>query len=152
SVPGSRMGVLNPIFVFGNGAANGMALADVNGDGKPDIVFLVGANSTLSSTSDLYIMLNNGNGTFQSAQLIDSKTYFRYLAAKDLTGNGDADIGATAGSLNNMVQGAAYLYMSNGNGTFQSAVAEPQGSYYPGAVVIADVNGDGKQDLIFAGE
>ena len=39
-----------------------VAVADLNGDGKPD---LVTANS---STNDVSVLLGNGNGTFQTAQ------------------------------------------------------------------------------------
>ena len=43
-----------------------VALADVNGDGKPDL--LVGNSPPTSSNSYVSVFLGNGNGTFQAQQ------------------------------------------------------------------------------------
>lgn len=152
SVPGAGMGVLNGALVFGNDAANGLALADINGDKQPAIVFIASSGATRSSTSELYAMVNNGNGTFQNPQLIDTKPYLKYLAVQDVNGDGKADILAAAGDMNNQVAATAYLYLSKGGGTFQPPATLAFGSDYPGPVAIADVNGDQKPDLILVGE
>ena len=152
AVPGSGMGVLNGALIFGNDAADGIVLADVNGDGKPDIVFIASAGAGRSATSSLYVMLNTGGGALQSPQLIDSKPYLKSVAAGDVNGDGKADIVVATGDMNNQIAAAAFLYISKGDGTFQSLATLAFGSDYPGPVAIADVNGDGKADLIFAGE
>jgi hypothetical protein len=144
----------------GSVASNGFAstttrtllLTDVNGDGKPDIVFIASPDGSISAATGLYVMLNNGNGSFAAAQPIDAEPYMSYLAAEDLNGDGHTDlvvtsIGVPGGSPN----GAAYLYLGKGNGTFQAATSLNPGSPYPNAVAIADMNGDGKPDLVFAG-
>ena len=41
-----------------------MAVADVNGDGKPDLVVANVNSNTVS------VLLGNGNGTFQAQQII----------------------------------------------------------------------------------
>jgi hypothetical protein len=129
-----------------------VALGDIKGDNQPAIVFIATPNANRSSTSDLYVMVNNGNGTFQNPQLIDTEPYLKYLAVLDVSGDGKADILAAAGDMNNQVAATALLYLSKGDGTFQSPKPLAFGSDYPGPVAIADVNGDNKPDLILAGE
>jgi hypothetical protein len=152
SVPGAGMGVLNGALVLGNDAANGLALADIKGDQQPAIVFIASSGANRSSSSELYAMVNNGNGTFQNPQLIDTKPYLKYLAVQDVNGDGKADILAAAGDMNNQVAATGYLYLSKGDGTFQPPATLAFGSDYPGPVAIADVNGDQKPDLILVGE
>ena len=53
---------------------------------------IASAGGTVDTTTGLYVMLNNGDGTFAPAQLIDSKPYMSYLAAKDLNGDGKTDL------------------------------------------------------------
>ncbi len=96
-------------------------------------------------------MLNNGDGTFQAPQMIDSEPYMSWLAVQDLTGSGKLDLVVCSQGLNSS-PGAAYLYLGNGKGTFQAAVPLNIGSVALAfvKVAIADVNGDGKLDLVFA--
>ena len=60
---GSGDGTLQPVVNFATGGtyATAMAVADVNGDGKLDLV--VGNNGT----SSVGVLLGNGDGTFQPA-------------------------------------------------------------------------------------
>ncbi|MGH9521369.1 MAG: FG-GAP repeat domain-containing protein [Terriglobales bacterium] len=147
-VPGGQ-GVIPGAF---GGTANALLLTDLNGDGKPDIVFIASPDGSVSASTGLYVLLNQGNGTFAAAQLVDSKPYMNYLAAADLNGDGHMDlVVSTTGDFGSSTHGAAYWYAGTGNGSFQAAVALTPGSNYPSVVAIADMNGDGLPDLIFAG-
>ena len=42
------------------------------------------------------------------------------------------------------------VLLGNGDGTFQTAVSYGTGGYQPYSVAVADVNGDGKPDLVVA--
>ena len=42
------------------------------------------------------------------------------------------------------------VLLGNGDGTFQAAVAYPSGAFGAASVAVADVNGDGKLDLVVA--
>jgi len=136
-----------PATVLGGaiGTANGLVLADLRGTGKPDVVFLAG-------TGGLYVMLNNGDGTLAAPTLVDSQPSMSYLAAQSLRGNGKADIvvAQRCNSANNII-GNTFLYLGNGDGTFQAATQLSPGFGCPNVVAIADMNGDGKPDIVFAG-
>lgn len=78
------------------------------------------------------ILLGNGDGTFQPAIAFASRSLI--VLAADFNGDGKADLATNTGVL-----------LGNRDGTFQPLVAYPSGS---GAVVAAgDFNGDGKADL-----
>jgi hypothetical protein len=118
-------------------AASGgsVLLADVNGDGKIDIVLSVGK---------IEVFLGNGDGTFQEA-LDTPSNGGTDIALADLNGDGklDAVIYSPAG---------VGIQLGNGNGTFQTQAIYPMGGPVngPGSVAISDLNGDGKPDLIVA--
>ena len=64
-----------------------LAVADVNGDGKPDLVV---ANANSNSVS---VLLGNGNGTFQTQQTFAAGTDPRFsVAVADVNGDGKPDI------------------------------------------------------------
>src|ERR1019366_6337523 len=132
-----------------NYAASGnvdcLAIADLNGDGKLDLV-VPGPSSRLAyGGTDVGVFLGNGDGTFQpqvpySAGNEQQMSIF-WVAIADLNGDGKLDL-ATANSGTNDVS----VLLGNGDGTFQAAVIYATGSQ-PTSVAIGDFNGDGKPDL-----
>jgi FG-GAP-like repeat/Abnormal spindle-like microcephaly-assoc'd, ASPM-SPD-2-Hydin len=143
---------------YGSGAdysAISVAVADVNGDGKPDIVVAnnCGRNCEPGSDDTVGVRLGNGDGTFQTAVNYDSGgSGALSVAVADLRGNGTLDLVVTNASVcadSTCASGVSVL-LGNGDGTFQTATSYPliQGSPY--SVAVADVNGDGKPDIIVA--
>ncbi|KAJ2928511.1 hypothetical protein H1R20_g8588, partial [Candolleomyces eurysporus] len=124
-------------------------LADVTGDGRPDIVGF--------GEKSVQVALNNGDGTFQKARPV--LTGFVYSAGgwrvdkhprilADLTGDGKADIVGFADD-------GVHVALNNGNGTFQesrlvlSAFGGRDGwqkGTHPRYV--ADVTGNGRGDIV----
>src|ERR1019366_9157671 len=49
---------------------------------------------------------------------------------------------------NNCDQSGVYVLLGNGDGTFQTAMGYGSGGYIARSVAVADVNGDGKPDLL----
>jgi Bacterial Ig-like domain (group 3)/FG-GAP-like repeat/FG-GAP repeat len=128
--------------------------ADVNGDGKDDLLVgnICGDNNC--SSGSVSVLLGNGDGTFQSAVAYGSSGLYPYsLALADVNGDGKQDlIVANQCADNNCSIGSVGVLLGNGDGTFQTAVTYNPGALYSFSVAVADVNGDGKPDLVVASE
>lgn len=116
---------------------------DFNGDGKLDIVGAVG--------EVVYVMLGNGDGTFQSAQgtLSVVGSTITGINVADVNGDGKLDVVVT-GSKNSTTSFVATMY-GNGDGSFQAPIeSDFSGVHFPSRPVLADLNGDGISDLAYA--
>jgi hypothetical protein len=128
-----------------------LVTADVNGDGKLDLISLVDYGATIA------VQLNNGNGSFgPAAWYYDgvSGGSMTALAVGDVTGDGKPDIVA-AGYLGDDTFGVPApisLLVGNGKGSFTlagSSYALPDDSGIT-SLALADFNGDGNLELVAA--
>jgi len=110
-----------------------VAIGDVNGDHKPDVVTAGG--STVS------VFLNAGNGSLQPKVDYVAGSGAASVALVDVDGDGHLDV-VTANSNAKTVS----VLRNNGNGTFASAVTYDAGPA-PTSIATGDLNGDGKPDL-----
>jgi hypothetical protein len=111
-------------------------IADVNGDGHPDLVVANNASSGFVS-----VLLGNGNGTFGPNMSFAAGSYTFAVAVADLNGDGKPDLIAPSPADNTVK-----ILLGNGNGTFAAAANAIAGTT-PISVAIADFTGDGKPDL-----
>lgn len=123
-----------------------LAVADVNGDGKPDLIVATGVDAA-SSSFQISIFLGKGDGTFSAplAVPVPAGETPNAIAMLDLDGDGAFDI-----VLGDCCADASTVYFrGNGDGTFAPAVP-----FYGGndvrAIAVGDWNGDGKPDLALA--
>jgi hypothetical protein len=125
-----------------------LAVADVNGDGKPDII-VGNYGGTVNSVG---VLLGNGDGTFQPVLLAytESAGQFKDLnsvAVSDVNGDGKPDLIVAVCCLSNG-DAAATVLLGNGDGTFRSPASYDTGGGFASALVVSDVNGDGKPDIV----
>ncbi|MGD0133755.1 MAG: VCBS repeat-containing protein, partial [Bryobacteraceae bacterium] len=127
------------------GSGWNIAATDFNGDGKLDLA--VGLHNAGTTGNGFAVLLGNGNGTFQTPQMFSTPKKPASLAVGSLTKGGPPGIAAVGYGSGNEVD----LYFGNGAGGFSG----PKRVSLPGAgivngLVIGDVNGDGRPDLITA--
>ena len=139
----------------GGYGARSVAVADVNGDGKADLVVAdrcqtgdVTCNN--NTNAEVGVLLGNGDGTFQTAVMYNSGgTEARCVAVADVNGDGKLDV--IVGHYNNTGNFSPVgVLLGNGDGTFQTAVTYDSGGIKVFGLVVADLNGDGKADLVAA--
>jgi hypothetical protein len=114
-----------------------MVTADLNGDGKLDLVV---ANA--GSDNRVSVLLGNGDGTFKPAVNYAVGAGPVSLAVGDFNGDGKLDV-VTA----NYADNTASVLLGNGDGTFQPARSYAVGSR-PDAVAVG--NFDGNLDIVTA--
>jgi hypothetical protein len=123
---------------FRVGSIAGLTVGDFNGDGRQDLVIANSAGFGL--LGGVSIFLGKGDGTLQLASVFASKP--GPMTVGDFNGDGRQDL-ASADSSSNSV----FVFLRNGNGTFQAARNFIVGDQ-PGSIAVADFNGDGRQDLV----
>jgi FG-GAP-like repeat/FG-GAP repeat len=132
--------------------AGAVAVGDLNGDGKLDMVFL-GTTTYYgpyaeSSANNLNVLLGRGDGTFSAASTVqfldDEGGYYGSLVLGDLNGDHKLDVVTTASN-------GVVVRLGNGDGTLGAPSTFPTNSYAdnlnPTSVAVGDFNGDGKLDI-----
>ena len=151
--PGSSsVSFADPVSFATGAAPDSVAIADFNGDGKPDIV--VNNPTTGGGGTTISVLVNStASGalvpSFEAQQVIDVGDAGGRLAAADIDGDGRPDLLITNFSsdtvsllLNRTSFGANMV-------AFSSALTFAVGPR-PGSIAVSDLNGDGKLDLIIA--
>jgi Domain of unknown function (DUF4347)/FG-GAP-like repeat len=136
--------------------ADDIAVGDVNGDGKLDLVTTNGIlgsrdnNPDFSLVNNISVLLGNGNGGFSAPTNINVGNETERVVVGDFNGDTKLDI-VVSTSAPTDAGGTTYsisALLNNGTGTFGS----PTNSTAAGsdAIEVADLNGDGKLDLVIA--
>jgi hypothetical protein len=113
--------------------------ADINADGKPDLICANYYGSSLS------VLTNTGNGKFllSSTILVASPSS---VTAADVNGDGKIDLICA-----NVGNDSITVLTNNGSGIFKFATSSSVG-HRPQCIIATDVNNDGKPDLITAND
>ena len=111
-----------------------LVIADVTGDGIPDVVV---ANAGAATAS---VLVGLGKGFFHPLSTLTTGQTPRFIAAGDFNRDGKPDLAIANFASNNI-----NIQLGNGNGTFR--LIQNLDATGPSAIAVADFNGDGKLDL-----
>lgn len=138
-------------FCSGNGSgfvpmgsqAAGVAIGDVNGDGRNDIVFVTGYYNSTDNDGKLFVLLQNTSGGMSSPVRYDLSTNFTNrptsVAVGDLNHDGRIDLAV------GIDRYGIEIFLQNAlGGLDRSSLLSAWDSSY---VRIADLNYDGRDDL-----
>jgi hypothetical protein len=121
---------------------NFIALADVNHDGKLDLI------------GDWGVALGKGDGSFDTPIPLPASTrgFVTQISGGDFNHDGVLDLAVGVSSYNSSGTGAVgtvYILLGNGKGSFTiKGQAQLGGTTQINALTVADMNSDGKPDLI----
>jgi hypothetical protein len=141
---GNGNGTFQPAtFPYTTSLASGLFAADLNNDGKVDLV---------GNAGGIQVFLGNGNGTFNALASFGSSQLGVFVdavvALADVNSDGKIDVIAENHIASTSTNG---IFLGNGDGTFDPSEIQIPYNYAPHTAPLlqaADMNGDGKPDLI----
>jgi hypothetical protein len=125
-----------------------MQAADMSGDGRTDVVISavrmvpVGPRGGFSRTDYLNVLLASADGSGSFEQTHSSQISASNIHVADFNNDGRKDVLTIATS----TRSTSNLRLGNGNGTLGSGLSVTQ--FVGVQVTVADLNGDGKADVI----
>ena len=134
-----------PVKIGTGASIASIAAGDFNGDGNLDLVV------TNSGSRFISVLLGNGSAAgaqFKPALRVQSALGYQSVVVQDFDGDGIPDI-----ALANSTTQSLDILLGVGNGTFSAPFKFPVGgvgSKQPVSVAVADLNGDGRLDLVVA--
>ena len=143
-------------YDVGDKNPDAVVVADLNGDGIPDIVtanFGIFSDQIIQPGLTVSVLLGKGDGTFGPAHTFDTGIFPDAVAVGDFAGDGRLSI-VTADEGLDTVPGDVAFLQGNGDGTFQEPVFLRPGATgaVPRSVTVTDLNGDGRLDILTAND
>jgi hypothetical protein len=156
-------GTFRPVVTYETGGVHALtvAVADLNGDGIPDLIV---ANSCsggilpggVCSDGSAGVLLGNGDGTFQKARVFPSGGSMSALVVADLNHDGHPDVVvsncAPSGQFCPSGNGTVGVLLGNGDGSLQPVTLYDSGGLAATFVAVVDVNGDRAPDILVSNQ
>ena len=148
---GNGDGTFQPAVTYDSGGYGpaSLAVGDMNGDGKLDLVVANGCGGAASCDGAVAVLLGNGDGTFKAPTIYGSVMGGAVsVALADVNADGklDALVSYSIDCGPGPCGSSTGVLLGNGDGTFRPFVT--YSGIGGGSVTAADVNGDGKPDLV----
>src|SRR5262249_45162031 len=146
---GKGDGTFNAAVNYNAGAAPlSLATADLNGDGKPDLV-VGNQNAAGFPSGTVSVLLGKGDGTFGAPVSYNDGMIPVALLVADLKRAGRPDIGVLDAE-GGLQFDQLLVLLSNGDGTLRTALPPLATKTNLGSLSFTDLNNDGNIDLLIA--
>jgi hypothetical protein len=131
-----------PYEGYAVGSAESVAIADVTGDGSPDVLVSTGFSNNSDNDFKLFVFPQMPDGTLGTPERYATDAHYGYMALDtgDLNGDGRTDV-VLATPI-----GIDIFYQAAGGGLLLPQLITTSNEAF--AAVVADVNLDGRQDIV----
>jgi len=140
---GNGDGTFQSAISVPNVSGTAVAVGDFNRDGKLDLAIATGSNGPA-----VQILLGNGNGTFGTGVDYPTAGSFSVIPG-DFNGDGNTDL-AVGNGFSGGGGDTISILLGRGDGTFKPYIPVPASGNGDDSLAAADLNHDGKLDLVVA--
>lgn len=125
-----------PIVLWGDRALNGLEVADLNVDGRPDL-FVTGSTDYGPEPGMVMVVLGDGTGGFTLGSMSPAGYFPLGPIASDFSGDGRPEV--------TVIEPSVYLWIYGQPGRFGNVTAFSSG------LAVGDMNGDFRPDIVAGG-
>jgi hypothetical protein len=131
---------LGSTFGHADWPTRNVAVADLNGDGLPDVVV---ANRYANGSGADYVCLNRGSGRFGADCTVFSHESATTITPADFNGHGFIDLAVPSRD-----GGQSYVYLNDGKGNFRKRIPFGPSDATIRMVAAADLTRSGRMDIV----